>query len=116
MRCLNGTAPLMGPSAAGEPLCAAGRTGAHPARTAAAAVFPMVSRNARRLGSEGPGCSRSSIQFPFRKQLTEPNRKLFTLGVYMGTHEVGNINRRRCLPTVWPKAPRLYFEFRLEVV
>src|SRR6267378_3594948 len=60
---------MLGASAR-EALCAgrlSGFIGAHPATTAAAAVLPMVRRNVRRAGSEGPACSWSSIPFPFRR-------------------------------------------------
>ena len=43
-----------------------GPAGLVAAMTAAAAVLPTLSRNARRAGSEGPDCSWSSIQFPFQ--------------------------------------------------
>ena len=46
-----------------------GRTDAHPVTTAAAAVLPMVSKKSRRLGSGGPDCSWSSMQFPFEQEL-----------------------------------------------
>ena len=59
MRSVTGTAPAMfGPSAlaAAEPLCPAALfacAGAHAAMTAAAAVLPVVRRNARRVGFDG---------------------------------------------------------------
>src|SRR5258706_15726084 len=84
MRSVTGMAPwMLGLSlpAAGEPLGAAVRTGAHPVMTAAAAVLPMVRRNARRLGSDGLDCSWSSIQSLQVKQLMEQQYLLYRSSV-----------------------------------
>ena len=67
MRSVIGTAPsMLGASAIAVRLSAAT---AHPVTTAAAAVLPMFFIKSRRLGSGGPACSLSSMQFPFRQDL-----------------------------------------------
>src|SRR5207249_4845507 len=70
MRSVIGTAPgRFGPSAlaAGVALCSAVCAGAQTAMIAAAAVSPVVHRNARRLGFEGTdgGSSRIGASFPW---------------------------------------------------
>src|SRR5205823_4073451 len=71
MRSVTGIAPaIFGPSAlaAGEALCpemACACAGAHTAMTAAAAVSPVVRRNARRLGFEGLDDGSFRIEPPF---------------------------------------------------
>src|SRR5437762_10882314 len=71
MRTVIGTAPaIFGPSAlaAGDALCpgvSCACAGAHTAMTAAAAVSPVVRRNARRLGFEGLDGGSFRIEPPF---------------------------------------------------
>src|SRR5437588_7277835 len=71
MRSVTGTAPaIFGPSplAAGDALCSGvlcACAGAHTAMTAAAAVSPVVRRNARRLGFDGLDGGSFRIEPPF---------------------------------------------------
>src|SRR5438093_278023 len=83
-RSVIGTAPgMFGPSAfaGGESLGPAACAGAQTAINAAAAVSPVVRRNARRLGFDGTdgGSSRMGASFPWKVSLSNQDANVLVL-------------------------------------